>query len=418
MKIAQIICQFRPYKSGMSEVAYNFSKELTKLGNEVVVFTPLYDKNLIKIEKLDGFVIKRIKPLLKYGNAAFIPSILKELNNFDIVHLHYPFFGVAEIVWLNKIFKKNFTFNAGKLGAGSQRRINQIKLVITYHMDVVGKGILGKFFEFYSNFLMPGILKSADLITVSSLDYFKNSAAYDEELAKKIIELPFGVDKNIYKPAHPDKNFFAKYNLEEDDKIILFVSSLDKAHYFKGAEYLIKAFKLLYNTKVGEIYSVSLPDKEECVYQKQKLKLVIIGEGDLKPYYKNLAEQLGLKNQIIFAGRADDKEKIKFLNACYMKILPSIDKSEAFGIVLLEAMACGKPVIASNLPGVRSIVEDGVNGLLCEPKNEEKLAGKIKYLLDNSLIARQMGGNGLAKIEDMYNWNKIGKRLEYIYKNI
>ncbi|MFH1030330.1 MAG: glycosyltransferase [bacterium] len=391
MKIAQIICQFRPYKSGMSEAAYNFSKELAMLEHEVTVFTPLYDKKLPANEDLDGFKIKRVKPFIKYGNAAFIPSIAKELKEFDIIHLHYPFFGTAEVVWLMRIL-----------------RGDKNKIVITYHMDVVGKGILGRFFKLHTKLMMPRILRLADLITVSSIDYFKNSNAYDTNLEEKIRELPFGVDKTKFKPAATDKNFFAKYNLEADDKIILFIGALDKAHYFKGVEYLIKAFKL------ADVETGHCPVSSNGT----NLKLVILGDGELKPYYMNLVGQLGIKDKALFAGRVNDEEKIKFLNACYMNILPSIDKSEAFGIVLAEAMACGKPVIASNLPGVRSVVEEGVNGLLCEPKNEEELAGKIKYLLDNPLIARQMGGNGFEKVAKIYNWEKIGERLVEIYTQL
>lgn len=389
MRIAQIICQFRPYKSGMSEVAYHFSKELAKRDNEVVVFTPLYDKNLPKTEIMDGFKIKRIKPFFKYGNAAFIPKLWKELDNFDIIHLHYPFFGVAEIVWIKNVFTKK-----------------QMPLVITYHMDVVGTGILKSLFNFHTKFIMPHILKCADIITFSSLDYYNNSNAKKINLKQdKIIELPFGVDANLYNPMEKDKNIMYKYGLENDDKIILMTGGIDKAHYFKGLDYLFKAFKILVNQHSDQ-------------WTKNQLKIIIIGEGNLKKYYINLASQLGIKDKIIFAGRASDEEKIKLLNISYMSVLPSIDKSEVFGIVLIEAMACAKPVIASNLPGIRTVVEDGVNGLLCKPKDESDLAGKIKYLLDNPLIARQMGGEGLSKVKNTYNWNIIGVKLEKIYNKL
>ncbi|MFC1613019.1 glycosyltransferase family 4 protein [Patescibacteria group bacterium] len=388
MKIAQIVCQFRPYKSGISESAYYFSKELAKRGNEVVVFTPLYDKKLQTTEEMDGFKIKRIKPFFSYGNGAFIPKIKKELNGFDIVHLHYPFFGAAEIVCRMK-----------------KRKLKSTPLIITYHMDVVGKGILKSIFNFHTKNLMPKILKSANKITFSSLDYYKNSNAKNIKLNEKnIIELPFGIDQSDYKIIGKDNKIMDKYNLEYDDKIILMIGGIDKAHYFKGLEYLFKALKIIKETYTGtEIY---------------KIKIIIIGGGNMKKYYINLAGQLGISKQIIFAGKVSDEEKIKLINSSYINVLPSIDKSEVFGISLIEAMACAKPVIASNLAGVRTVVEDGVNGLLCEPKNANNLAGKIKYLLDNPLIARQMGGAGLEKVQKIYNWKNIGNRLEKIYKNL
>jgi len=389
MKIAQIICRFRPYKGGMNEVAYYFSRELAKKENEVTVFCPLYNKNLQKEEEMEGFKIKRLNPLFKFGNAAFIPSICKKLKGFDVVHLHYPFFGVAEFLWLKKILSKK-----------------KIKLIITYHMDVTGKNALKPAFKFHTKFIMPRILKSADKITVSSIDYFKNSNAYCSELMDKVIELPFGVDKNIYKPLDKDKQLMYKYNLENDDEVILMIGGLDKAHYFKGLGYLLRTFKLIRDTRKALT----------ATGEKKNIKIIIIGEGNLKDHYKNIAGQLGIKNQIIFTGGISDEEKIKLINISHINVLPSIDTSEAFGIVLLEAMACAKPVIASNLPGVRSVVEDGVNGLLCEAKNEEALAGKIKYLLDNPYIARQMGAAGFAKIEQKYNWSEIVKNLMEIYK--
>ncbi|MFH0856534.1 MAG: glycosyltransferase family 4 protein [bacterium] len=398
MKIAQIICQFRPYKSGMSEAAYYTAKELSRKGNEVIVFTPQYDLSLKSIEEMDGFKIKRIKPVFKYGNAAFIPKLWKELDGFDIIHLHYPFFGAAEILWLKRIFNKT-TLCPSLLKKG-----NKMKLVITYHMDVVGEGAIKKFFTVHTQFIMPRILKSADVIIASSFDYFKNSNAGKLKLEKEIIELPFGADCDIYKVMEKDARLMAKYKLEDDDKIILTIGPLDSAHYFKGVEYLIKAFK--------SVFDASDPGK------KRNLKLMIIGDGNLGRYYENIASQLGITEQVIFAGRVNDEEKIKIINLSYVEVLASINQSEAFGIVLIEAMACAKPVIASNLPGVRSVVEEGVNGLLCEPKNIENLAGKIKYLLDNPHIARQMGASGLERVEKLYNWKCITGKLEKIYKTL
>jgi len=384
MRIAQIVCQFRPYKSGISESAYYFSRELARRGNEVVVFTALYDRKLRTIENMAGFKVNRIKPLFRYGNGAFIPKLRKELNEFDIIHLHYPFFGAAEIVWFKKIIGKN-----------------KMKLIITYHMDVLGNGALKMLFKLHTKILMPRILKSADKITFSSLDYYNNSSAKNIKLNQdNIIELPFGIDQSAYKITDKDDEIMTKYNLEHDDKVILMIGGIDKAHYFKGLKYLFKAFKIIKEASGST--------------EKYKIKIVIIGEGNMKAYYMNLANQLGISNQIIFAGKVSDEEKIKLINSSYINVLPSIDKSEVFGIVLIEAMACAKPVIASNLPGVRTVVEDGVNGLLCEPKNENNLAGKIKYLLDNPLIARQMGGAGLEKTRKIYNWDTIGNKLEKI----
>ena len=98
MKIAHVICTFPPYKGGMGNVAYEQAKELANLGHEVTVFTPSYSK-----EKQDfNFNVVRLKSLIKFGNAAFLPQLIYRLRKFDVVQLHHPFFGATEIVWLAK----------------------------------------------------------------------------------------------------------------------------------------------------------------------------------------------------------------------------------------------------------------------------------------------------------------------------
>jgi glycosyltransferase involved in cell wall biosynthesis len=91
---------------------------------------------------------------------------------------------------------------------------------------------------------------------------------------------------------------------------------------------------------------------------------------------------------------------------------------EAFGMVLIEAMACGKPVIASNLPGVRSVVNDGEDGLLVEPGNVADLAAKIRQLLDDPQRRQEMGKRGRAKVERKYAWDAIGAKLEQTYYEV
>lgn len=92
--------------------------------------------------------------------------------------------------------------------------------------------------------------------------------------------------------------------------------------------------------------------------------------------------------------------------------------SEAFGVVLLEAMACGKPVIASNLPGVRSVVSAGEDGLLVRPGDIDDLAEKTQMLLDDPQRRREMGERGRDKVEEKYAWPKIIPRLVQVYEEV
>ncbi len=370
MKIAIIVCTFPPYRGGIGNVAYNEARELANLGNEVTVFTPRYDATQDKIQKVNGITIRRLLPVIKSGNAAFLPELLWLLKNFEIIYLHYPFFGGAEMVYFLK------KFNGKK------------KLFIRYHMDVVNKGFKSFLFKCHTRYFMPRIIKSA----VSSLDYANNSDIKDlaKEGSMQFIEIPFGVDLEKFYYKEKDDLFLDELNLNKNEKIALFVGNLDRAHYFKGVEYLIEAFSLI----------------EERPY-----KLMIVGSGELKQNYENTARRLGIFEKVIFVGSPSDKDLPSYYNIADAVILPSIDKSEAFGLVLIEAMACKKPVIASNLAGVRSVVEDGVNGFLVKPKNTGELANRLDYILNNSEVAKDLGEKGRQKVEEYYNWKEVGRRL-------
>ena len=388
MKIAQIVCRFKPYKGGISNVAYDHALGLAQLGHQVTVFTPLYsskDKNYVSAD----FKIKRLSTFGKIGNGAFLPQLLWQLKKFDIVHLHYPFFGGAEVVWLLKMLR-------GK----------KLKLIITYHMDVIGGIFLKTIFKFHTKYIMPQIIKSADYVIVDSLDYAESSniSKLIKKNPEKYIELHPSVDLEKFFPNPKDKPLLFKYAIHpEFDRILLFVGALDKAHYFKGIEFLIETFKLL---------DTSNQDKP------WRTRLLIVGEGSLKEKYRGKAAEAGMQEKIIFADPVADKDLPKYYNLAEIVILPSIDRSEAFGITLIEALACAKPVIAANLPGVREVVKNGENGFVFEVKNEGDLASRINILLNDSDLMNKMGETGRKNAEKYYDHGAITKKLEDVYKKI
>ncbi len=381
MKIAIITPTFPPYSGGIGNVAAQHAKELTKLGHQVTVFTPLYQE--VK-EEISGVEIKRIKPLFKHGNAAFLPKIAKLVLGFDIIHVHYPFFGAAELIWLkSKKLKK----------AGG-------KIILHYHMDVVGQGLLSLFFSLHNKFILPKIIKAADKIIVTSFDYAEQSniSYLLKQNQQKFLEVPNGVDVSFFKPEPKDKIFLDRYGIGIKDKVILFVGGLDKAHYFKGVEYLIEA--------ASRLRRASYP-----------WRLVIVGEGDLKSSYQDLASQLGIDKLTIFTGYVPINDLPKHYNLADVVVLPSVDKSEAFGLALVEGMACGKAVVASNLSGVRSVVLDNVCGFLVSPKNVDDLAAKINHILANEQIAEKFGQAGRRRAEEKYSWKGICQQLDALYKS-
>ncbi|MDD2656717.1 MAG: glycosyltransferase family 4 protein [Patescibacteria group bacterium] len=380
MKIAHIVCTYPPYYGGMGNTAFQMASFLSLLGNEIEVFTPQYNFNEENIEERKDFA-SRLKSPIYYGNAAYLPSIKKELDKFDLIHLHYPFFGTANLVRKWKL--KN----------------PQKPLVITYHMDTRGDGLKGFVFKMYAKFWMPKILGVADKILVSSFDYIEHSDASKFFLANKnkFVELPFGVDINDFVPRPKNDELIVKHNLQKNLPTILFVGGMDIAHYFKGIDVLLKALYLL---------------KENNF----EVQTIFVGDGELKDKFILQAKGMGLENNVRFVGFVSNGELPLYYNLADLFILPSINTAEAFGVVLLEAIASGVPVIASNLPGVRTVAQDG--GEVFTVKKYEELAVLIKDYFSKpeniSIYKKQVREVAVAK----YAWVNIVKKLNIIYKEL
>jgi glycosyltransferase involved in cell wall biosynthesis len=301
------------------------------------------------------------------------------LNDYDVVHLHYPFYFGSEIIYFIS-------------------KLRKIKYVVHYHMDIVGKGTTRWVFALHRKIIMPFILKGASKIIVTSKDYLKSSVLKSiPSIKNKIVIVPIGVDTAKFNIRKKSKALLKKHSINKNEKIILFVGGLDKPHYFKGVDILLKAF-----AKVSS----------------ENTKLLIVGDGDSKDTYMQMAKDIGISQRIIFAGRVSDKDLPDYFSICDFLVLPSTDKSEAFGMVLIEAMASGKTVIASNLPGVRSVVSDSINGLLVKPKDVNDLNKKIVYLLTNVKISDQFGKLGRQKVISDYSLLTVNNRLHKILSEV
>lgn len=380
MKIAHIVSTFPPYKGGMGNACFYQTRELIKLGHEVTILTPQYRKEL-RIKNYESRIkVVRLRSLLKFGNAAFVPQIIRYLKNFDIVHLHWPFIGGAEIILFWFLFCR------------------KQKLIIQYQMDLVGRGVLGQLFNFYQQLFIPLMVKAADKIIISSFDYAKNCRLkkYLQKYPGKFIEIPLGVDTDKFYPKEKKQDLTKRHNLKPGEQIILFVGGLDRAHYFKGLKILLQAISRIVT---------NLP----------RISLIIVGAGDLQSDYKKLAKTLGIDKKVIFAGRVSDEELVDYYNLADIFVLPSTTQSEAFGLVLLEAMACAKPIIVSSLPGPRTLVQENKNGLLVKPADVDDLSKKIKFLLENKNLAEEWGRVGRKIVEEKYTWPTTVQKLDKIY---
>ncbi len=381
-KISHLVCVFPPYRGGMGSVV----KKQAQLSSnyQIEILTPNYQKKEDEIVRKDNFVIIRKKPKFSLGNSAYI-NISHEIKNTDILQIHYPFY-------------------FSMLPAIRQAKKLHKKVIIFWHMNPQAQGLKGLFFKFYEKNITPWIFRQANLILVSTSDYFEHSPYQKlfQENKNKIQELAFSVDPEIFQSRKPSPELLKKYNLKNlstgtsGKKILLFVGGLDRAHYFKGLEIIFLALK-----KLSKDYI-----------------LIVIGDGDLRKNYEKTARKMDLLKRIIFAGKVSNKKLPEYYNLCHALILASLNQGEAFGLVQLEAMASAKPVIASNLPGVRKVLKDQETGFVFETGNASDLKNKIEKLFAVPDRWEKFCLNARQRILENYSDSIIAEKLNEIYQKI
>jgi glycosyltransferase involved in cell wall biosynthesis len=377
LNIAHLSSTFPPYTGGTGNVAYQLCIGLVKSGHRVSVFTAAR-KDAPAGESLNGVLVHRLNPLISSGNSAFLPQLAWHLRDFDLIHLHYPFLG-GESSFLAALFTRS-------------------PLVVSYHMDLVVLGWKAMAERLHRATLGRLTLRTARKVLYSSEDYAHHSTSWRLVAGRSGCAgvLPNGVDVQVFSPA-PVPELTQLYRSDCSEKIVLMVSALDRAHYFKGVDILLEAL-------------AGMP---------AHVKGILVGEGELRSHYQEKAVNLGLADRIFFPGRVSAEALPGYYRLADLTVLPSTTMGEAFGLVLLESLACGTPVIASNLPGVRSVVSDGMDGYLVRPGDPEDLRAKIAALLHlPEEQQRQMGASGRRKVLDNYDWDKVVERLEEMYDEV
>jgi glycosyltransferase involved in cell wall biosynthesis len=269
------------------------------------------------------------------------------------------------------------------------------RLVVTYHMDVVGTGALAPFFAAHAKLLMPHILRSAERVLVTSTDYARNGALKQmiSFTPSRFRELPPAVDVARFSPGPKPDALMRRYGLKADDRVVLMVGGLDRAHYFKGVPTLLAAL---------------------ATRHLSAAKAVIVGDGDLRPALESMSRVAGLADRVTFAGNVGDGDLPAHYRLGDVFAFPSVDKSEAFGIVALEAAASGAPIVASDLPGVRTIVRHGENGIRVPPRSASALALALAGLLADAPRRKAFGTAGREMAEREYSDEKRLSRWEEI----
>lgn len=297
---------------------------------------------------------------------------LKHIKEIDIVHAHWPIAGIVAFV-LKKIFKKKF-------------------ILTVYGVEVL---------EPITKKLMKFLLKRADFVIFISSFTMKKSLAIYKPAHYKLLHL--GIDLNKFKKVtyrKLDKKLYKKFDINPKEPLIFGLGILVKR---KGFNYLIDAMKI--------------------VNEKLPCQCIIGGDGVEKENLIRQIKEAKLSKKIHLIGYLDNQDEIiQLYNQAKLFVLPAAtEKSgnvEGLGVVILEAMACETPVIASKSGGIVDIITSGKDGYLVPEKKPEKIAEKIFNLLKNETLYKKMAKNARTKIEKKFNIQTISTELEKLYNTI
>lgn len=374
MKIAELVATFPPHHGGMGYVCFHNALELAKRGHDVTVFTLDHGRSDYG-DYQHPFKVVRLKSPIISGDAGIVPQLISRLRGFDIVHLHYPFFGGAEYVWLVSVLR-------GK------------RYFLTYHMDVSGTTFLKRvILNAYELTLTRPIISRAAGIGALTRAHLQSSKIGGLVNWSKVIEVPNGVDVQKFVPGDKDQKLIEKYGLA-NKVVALFVGNLQP---FKGVHLLVNAIAELNNPNIV---------------------LLIVGGGYGEQAIRSQVKALRVENQVIFAGPQSPEGALPdHYRLGDFLVLPSTH-SEAFPLVVLEAMASGLPAVVSSLPGPSQLVKDEKDGLIVPIGDVQTLAEKIRYLATHPEASRKMGVNARNKVVANNSWKKIGEHLESLLEKL
>jgi glycosyltransferase involved in cell wall biosynthesis len=374
MKVVHVITHYYPIIGGLERAVQSLAEELAKMGHEVHVITSRFGaKNRPKEEVINGVYVHRVKALrLHFPELTYpLEYIEKVIRDADIVHGHSQ----------NSLFTVKIVEKAKKLGIKTAIYFMAVDALYDHPNPLIR--FLG---PFYANYMLKKAIELSDIRLVKS---FRDLKILRSRYGVEAIYVPDGVSEEIINAPNMAEEFRERYGIREP-----FVVYIGRLHRLKGVDVLIK--------------SVSIAVKEH-----PKLKAVIIGPGDQKPY-KELAQRLGIENNVVFLGYVDEKTKIGALDASIALVLPSIcNYVEVFSIVISEAWARSKPVIATAVGEIPYRVKHMINGILVPPKNPQKLAKAMITLLNDENLRTKLGAEGRRNI---LTWSEIATKIISIYK--
>ncbi|MCP3901175.1 MAG: glycosyltransferase [Desulfobacteraceae bacterium] len=368
MKILQINKLYYPYVGGVETVvrqlAEGFAKN--KISSHVFAIHRTRDTRQDSHSIIKGVSVVKAKQNFRYGTQTVSFNLIKLLQNFeaDIVHLHLP----------NPYAVLAYLYAQPKG-----------KLVITYHSDIVRQKLFKTLYKPFSEI----ILEKADRLVATSENLIASSSVLQKHPLKTEV-IPLGINPDEYK--------IESSVLEETKKKFGqgFLLAVGRLVEYKGFKYLIKAMEFV-------------PGQ----------RLYIIGEGRMENKLRNLIKEKRLCDRISLLKSLSFETFKAMMSLSKLFVFPSVSNNEAFGIVQLEAMIFGKPVISSDLPtGVTYVNQDGVTGLIARKKDPIDIARAINTLLSNKELYLSMSENNREYILNNFSEDLMVKKYIQLFDEL
>ena len=317
-------------------------------------------------EQMAGLPVTRAAPWANLFGAPLCPGMIGQIrrSKADIVHLHLPNPGAVMAYLLS-----------GRQGL----------LVATWHSDTIRQKRLGRLFAPIEGRLLD---RCAALIA-SSPAYVESSPVLSARRGLCRV-IPYGIAPERF--AEPNEPAVAELRRRYGPRIVLAVGRMV---YYKGFQHLIRAMTSVEAT------------------------LVLVGDGPLRASLEKLVEEFDLEKRVVLAGRASNEQLAALYHACDVFVLPSVARSEAFGIVQTEAMACGKPVINTRInSGVGFVSVDGETGISVPPADPAALAAAINRLLEDDALRRRMGEAAASRVREHFSAVRMVERTLELYREV
>lgn len=366
IKVLQIGKYYHPYIGGTENHLFTLVEELKKEVEINILAANTEFKT--SIEKHDGINIYRLASLGKLFSLPLTLSMPLWLRRqkADILHFHLP----------NPLSIFSY-FIARPKG----------KIIVSYHNDIIRQ----RFFNLLINPFLIRFLKKASCIIVASNNLIKNSSIL-KKFKYKCRVVPYGIDISRFRPDKRVLKEAEEIRKRYASSLILFVGRLV---YYKGLEYLLRAMKNI------------------------DAKLLIVGAGPLKNKLKKLGKSLGICTKVIWMGKVESEKIASYYYACDVFVLPSSINAESFGIVQLEAFACGKPVVSTDLPtGVPLVNLNHKTGLIVPPQDPCALAFAINKLLALSELRESYGQYAKERVQREFTKERMVQEVLRVYKTL